>query len=214
MSPWFLALVAGLVVAFIQYGWDGLRSGWAARAAALLRVAAIMLVVALLLDAPAERATPAARWAAIDGSLSMARGGPTLWRAARDSLRRAGADSVFVFGDSLRRADTSAVPRDVSSFLRPAVDRALGAGHALTVITDGELDDPDAVASLPGGSRIIVLPHTAQRDAALVSLDAPRAVVAGDSVDARVAIAAGGGGARAGHGAAHTRRQNHRDGAG
>ncbi len=196
MSPWLVALLLAVIVALLQYGWNR-RAGLVAWLAALMRVAAITLVVALLLDAPAARAKGVAPWAALDASLSMARGGPELWRAALDSLRRAGAESVFVFGDSLRRADTVTAPHDASSMLRPAVDRALGAGHPLTVITDGEIDDPDAARALPGGSRVIVLHHAAQSDAALASLDAPRAVVAGDSIEVRIAVAAGGGGARA-----------------
>ena len=28
MSPWLLALFAGLIVAFVQYGWRELRAGW------------------------------------------------------------------------------------------------------------------------------------------------------------------------------------------
>ena len=56
MSPWLLALAAGLIVALVQYGWRDLRAGWAVGAAALLRVGAITLLVALLLDAPSGRA--------------------------------------------------------------------------------------------------------------------------------------------------------------
>jgi len=56
MSPWLLALLAGLLVALIQYGWRELRSGWTTIPSALLRVGAVALVVALLLDAPASRA--------------------------------------------------------------------------------------------------------------------------------------------------------------
>ncbi|MFI5229630.1 MAG: hypothetical protein ACHQWU_11210 [Gemmatimonadales bacterium] len=198
MSPWLIALVAGLVVAFVQYGSDALRGGWSIRLGAILRIAAIVVVVALLLDAPATRAARVPVWAALDGSLSMARGGTTLWRAALDSVRRAGAESVFVFGDSVRRGDIATSPRDQASRLRPAIDRALGAGHPLTVITDGEVDDPEAATTLPGGSRVIVLAHAARRDAAVASLDAPRAVVSGDSADVRVSIAAASAGARAG----------------
>src|SRR5438128_2485470 len=106
MSPWLLALIVGIVVALVQYGPRELRTGWLSIVAALLRVAAITLVVALLLDAPAARATPVSVWAALDASVSMTRGDSALWRVARDSTRRVGADSTFVFGDSVRRADT------------------------------------------------------------------------------------------------------------
>lgn len=198
MSPWLLALGAGVVVALIQYGVREVRSGGPAAMAALLRVGAVTLLVALLLDAPAARAHPVSSWAALDVSLSMARGDSAVWRAARDTIRRASAESIFLFGDSARRGDANAAPRDLSSLLRPAVERALGAGHPLTVVTDGELDDPDAVRGLPAGSRIVVLPHSIRRDLAIATLEVPRAVVSGDTIEARVGLVGGSGGARPG----------------
>ncbi len=198
MSPWLLALAAGVVVALIQYGPRDVRSGGPAILGALLRTGAVMLLVALLLDAPAARAHPVSSWAALDASLSMTRGDSAVWRAARDTIRRVSAESVFLFGDSVRRGDASTAPRDLSSLLRPAVERALGAGHPLTVVTDGELDDPEAVRGLPAGSRIVVLPHTVRRDLAVATLDAPRAVVSGDTIEARIGVVGGSGGAGSG----------------
>ncbi len=198
MSTWLLAGIAGIVVALVQYGWRELRSGWAALPAALLRAGAVMLIVALILDAPASRARPVPVWAALDASLSMARGDSALWRAARDTVRRLGAESLFVFGDSARRGDAVVAPHDQSSLLRPMVERALGAGHPLVVVTDGEVDDPDAAASLPAGSRVVVLARTSRRDVAVSSIDVPHAVVSGDTIEARVGVIAGAGGARAG----------------
>jgi hypothetical protein len=200
MSPWLIAAAAGLLVAFVQYGWrDARRDGFAALAA-LLRVAAVTLLVALLLDAPAARAKPVTMWAAIDGSLSMLRDArdSAVWRAARDSVRRLRAESTFVFGDSARRGDTVTAPHDLSSSLRPIAERALGAGHPLTIVTDGELDDPETARSLPPASRLIVIGRPARRDLAVMSIDLPRAVVSGDTVDFKVTVAAGSGGARAG----------------
>lgn len=198
MSPWLLALVVGIVVAVIQYGLRDLRSGGQPLVAALLRVGAVALLVALLLDAPAARAKPVSTWAALDVSLSMARGDSSVWRAAADTIRRAGADSVFVFGDSVRRGGGSTAPNDQSTQLRPAVERSLGAGHPLVVVTDGEIDDPEAARGLPAGSRIVVLSHPVRRDLAVASIDVPRAVVSGDTIEARVGVVAGSGGARAG----------------
>ena len=200
MSPWLLALGAGLIIALVQYGWRDFRGGWVVGAAALLRLAAVTLLVALLLDAPSGRARPVSGWAALDVSASMGRGDTSLWRAARDSIRSVAADSVFAFGDSTRRADSASVsrPSDRSSQLRPMVERSLGAGHPLTVVTDGELDDPEAARSLPAGSRIIVVPRPASKDLGIASIDVPRAVVSGDTVEARVGVVAGTGGAKAG----------------
>jgi hypothetical protein len=198
MSPWLLALGAGIVVALIQYGWRELRGGSAVLPAALLRIGAVTLIVALLLDAPVSRATTVAAWAALDASQSMVRGDSVLWRAARDSLRATRAESTFVFGDSVRGGDTAIAPRDQVSLLRPMVERALGAGHPLTVITDGELDDPDAAQALPAGSRLIVLRHASRPDLAVATIDVPRAVISGDTVDAHVGLMAGSAGSRAG----------------
>src|SRR5512143_419108 len=198
MSPWLLALAVGILVALIQYGVRDLRSGGQSLVAALLRVGAVTLLVALLLDAPAARARPVSTWAALDASLSMTRGDSTVWRAAGDTIRRADAESVFVFGDSVRRGSSTGVPRDLSTQLRPAVERALGAGHPLVVVTDGEIDDPDAARGLPAGSRIVVLAHPVRSDLAVASIDVPRAVVSGDTIEARIGVVAGSGGARAG----------------
>ncbi len=197
MSAWLIAIGAGVVVALVQYGVRDLRAagGPFTVAAALLRAAVIALVVALLLDAPLGFPEPAAAWAALDVSSSMVRDDSATWRAARDTLRRARADSTFVFGDSIRRGDTGKAPSDPTTRLRPVVERALGAGHPLLVITDGEVDDPDALTSLPAGSRLVVIKHPPKRDLGVVSIDAPRAVVSGDTLDVRVTVAAGGAGA-------------------
>lgn len=198
MSPWLLAILAGLCVALIQYGWRDVRAGWIAITTMVLRWGAVTLLVALALDAPASRARLVSEWVALDGSLSMARGDSATIRAARDTVRRVAAESVLVFGDSARMRSADAAPRDVASLLRPAIERALGAGHPLAVVTDGELDDPDAIRALPAGSRVIVVPHATQRDAAVTTLDVPRAVVSGDTIEAHIGVAAGSGGARPG----------------
>jgi hypothetical protein len=128
----------------------------------------------------------------------MARGDSTVWRASRDSVKRVGAESVFVFGDSVRRFGDGSNPSDQTSLLRPAVERAIGAGHPLVVVTDGELDDPESARQLPAGSRIVIVKHSAARDMAVATLDVPRAIVSGDTVEVKIGVAAGGGGARAG----------------
>ena len=198
MSPWLLAVLAGLCVALIQYGWRDVRAGWMAITTMVLRWGAVTLLVALALDAPAARSRPVRDWVALDASLSMSRGDSATNRAARDTVRAIAAESVLVFGDSARMRSVDAAPRDVSTLLRPAIERALGAGHPLVVVTDGELDDPDAIRTLPAGSRVVVVPHATQRDAAVTTLDVPRAVVSGDTIEAHVGVAAGSAGARPG----------------
>ena len=209
MSPWLLALVAGLVVAFVQYGWRDLRAGWARAARRRCCASAPSRWSSRCCSTRRRRArNPCPNWAALDASVSMARGDSTaLARRARFDSRASRAESTFVFGDSARRGDRCRRRAISSSLLRPVVERALGAGHPLTVVTDGELDDPDAARSLPAGSRIVVLPHPPRRDLALSTIDVPRAVVSGDTVEVRVGVVAGSGGARAGTLDADARRQ-------
>src|ERR1043165_8093571 len=128
MSTWLIAIAAGLAVAAVQYGVRALRAGPMVLAA-VLRIAAITVVTALILDAPIGRGVLPTTWTALDASLSMSRGAGDAWRAARDSIRRIAAESSFVFGVSVRRSDTASAPSDQASLLRPAVERAIGAGH-------------------------------------------------------------------------------------
>ena len=202
MSPWILAALAGLVFAFLQYAGRDLRLGARALAPAVLRAVAITLLAALLLDAPAGRRKPLATWVALDASASWRRGGDTAaWQRAWREVRAARPESLFLFGDSLRArrgTDSLTTPTDLASVARPAVERALGRGHPLVVVTDGELADPEALNELPAGSRVIVEPHRAGSDLAVASLELPRAVVSGDTVELRVGLVAGASGSPAG----------------
>ena len=202
MSPWLVAAGAGLGFALLQYGWRRSHRGPLGLAAGLLRLVAVALIVALLLDAPTGAPRPVKNWVALDVSESMRRGGDVLWRQALDSARAAGGDSTLLFGDSARVASGSGSGSgrgsDRRSELRPVADRALAAGHPVVVVTDGELADADAAAGLPAGSRLIVVPREAQSDAAVVALEIPRAVVAGDTVSARITISGGAAGSAAG----------------
>src|SRR5689334_8437897 len=186
MSPWILAALAGLVFAFLQYAGRDLRLGARAMLPAVLRAVAITLLAALLLDAPAGRRKPLATWVALDASASWRRGGDTsAWRRAWSDVRAARPDSLFLFGDSLRAlrgGDSLTTPADLASVARPAVERALGRGHPLVVVTDGELADPEALNELPAGSRVVVEAHRPGSDLAVSSLELPRAVVSGDTV--------------------------------
>ena len=59
MSLWLLAIAAGILLAIVQYGARGVAAGGVSLTAAVLRAAAVTLIVALLLDAPAGCAKPA-----------------------------------------------------------------------------------------------------------------------------------------------------------
>ncbi|HLB09805.1 MAG TPA: hypothetical protein VK617_09730, partial [Gemmatimonadaceae bacterium] len=191
MLAWILSLLVAAVLAWWSYrapaAGESRRTWWLAA----LRALAWLLTLALLLDAPAgpRRAVPPI--AALDVSASWLRGGDSaLWRRAVSAARSASSD-VLLWGDSARPGAASAMPRDAATRALPLAERALAVGRPLVLITDGELDDPSTLASLPAGSRVEVLPHAPAVDAAVVALDAPRAVVAGDTMEVRVTVRAG-----------------------
>ncbi len=200
---WLISLLLGLAAGLLQYGWAGgagaLRRVVATPLPALLRAAAFAVVVALLLNAPAGASRVGPPWVALDASLSMVRGrDPAVWHAAVDSARAAGADSIFLFGDSLRAAIPPARPSDRRSDVEPVVQRALATGRRVVVVTDGDLPQGAELRRLPAGSRVVVVPHRRVPDAAAVTLEAPRAVVSGDTTEIRLTVGAGAGGAAAG----------------
>lgn len=198
MTAWLIAAAVGALAAALVYA--PLRAPAAPwrLVLALLRAAAIALVVALLLDAPLGRARPARPVVFVDASLSMGRENAALTRAAWDSARAAGADSIWSFGDSVRPGDDQAAPGDGASRLRPVVERTMAGGRPAVIVTDGELADSSALESLVSGSRVVVIPRPPRADAAVATLDAPRAAVEGDSLDIAVTLAAGAQGTAAG----------------
>jgi hypothetical protein len=191
MLLWLIAVLVGVVAATLQYG----RSALAPRIAplALLRALVGTLVAALLLDAPAGRGRPLVPDVAVDASESWLRGTTSCdrWRMALDSASRLGGGRWMRFGDSLRADPSINAPVDHASRLRPVADRAAVTGRAVIVITDGELDDGDVMASLPRGSRAIVIPCTPAPDVAVSALEVPRTLLAGDTLTARITLAAG-----------------------
>ncbi len=206
MITWFFCIAAGLLLAALTYrvrpGSVSALRGLAGTPFAL-RALAGTAVTALLLDAPLGPSRPLAPWVALDASASWLAGGDSArWSAALrtvDSLRSAGADSVLLFGDSVRpQADPAQVaPADRASQVGPLVDAALAVGHPVVLVTDGILDDPARIARLPRGSRVVVFPPDTTPDAAIAVFDVPRGALGGDTIDARVVIAAGPGGAAA-----------------
>ncbi|MBC7672949.1 MAG: hypothetical protein H7247_11065 [Polaromonas sp.] len=196
MTAWLIALLAGVIAAAVQYG-RRLAEG-RTLPLAVLRALAAALIVALLLGAPAGRGSRAASDVALDASESWLRASDSsAWHAAQDSAARAGG-AVHRFGDSLRAASGRGGPADHASRLRDVVDAASGSGRPALIITDGELEEPELLADLPRGSRVVVLPRHEFPDAAVAALDAPRALLAGDTVTARVTIIAGSMGSSAG----------------
>jgi hypothetical protein len=156
------------------------------------------LVIALVLDAPLAPARPIPASVFVDASLSMDREAAGLASAAWDSARSVRADSIWVFGDTLRPSDGPSGATDASSRVRAVVERTMASGRPAVLITDGEIQDSSSLDGLASGSRVIVLSRPPKRDAAIVSLDAPRAAVEGDSIAIRLTMSAGAEGASAG----------------
>lgn len=116
-----------------------------------LRAASLVLIVLLLLD-PLVHIRPATRSSSrviLDGSLSMLVGDS--WsRGVAAARKSAGRDAVMLFGTDVRlaRPDSLAVLRPYAgaSRLLPALQSAAEAGaERVTVITDGNIEDPDEV---------------------------------------------------------------------
>jgi hypothetical protein len=196
MLTWLLALAAGSALAFLQY-----RSGGAehARAPLALRAFALVLILALLLDAPGGPSRRVRPYAALDASSSWISSGDTsIWKRAVRSADSVGADTLLLLGDSVRAGAAPASPADRATRVAPLVERSLGAGRAAVLITDGRVDDPERLADLPSGSAVVTLDGTSQLDAAVISVDGPAAAVVGDTVEFNAVIASGGAGSHSG----------------
>ncbi|MEO8620726.1 MAG: hypothetical protein ABI625_06660 [bacterium] len=197
MIVWLIALSAGALAAAVQYG---RRLGDPRTLPlALLRAIAAMLIVALLLGAKAGRGSSVAPDVALDASESWLRAtDSSAWKAAVSTATRAGGD-IRLFGDSLRTSAPKGVPTDHASRVRDVVDAATGSGRPVVIVTDGELDEPELLGGLPRGSRTMVLPRHEGPDAAVSAIEAPHALLAGDTVVARVTVVSGAAGSGAGH---------------
>lgn len=186
---WALALGAGMLVSWIAY-----PSGAVTRLRPVLmslRVLAVMAVLALLLDLAIGTARPPQPLVAIDASASWLRSGDSAaWRAAVDSARGSSGGDIVLFGDSVRNATMPAAPGDRGSFVGPVLQRAAAAGQPVLIITDGALDDADALQQAVAGSRLIILPLRRVVDRALADLSAPGESRAGDTITLSARIVA------------------------
>ena len=197
MTIWLAAVVGGVLLALLSYQWRGVSAG-KVLLVAVLRALALVLLIALLLDAVAGVARPVAPIVALDVSESWVRGADSsAWANARRQATSAARDSLFLIGDSVRVGDAPDRPTDAASRLRPLVERALSSGRPLRLFTDGEVDDPDALTSLPAGSQVVVLDVPGGSDAAVSDIQAPRAVIGNDTAEFRIEVASGRSGAGA-----------------
>ena len=191
MLTWFLAILGGAAAVAASYA--KLRtSTHNVYVPAALRGIAITAALALLFNVLIGARGRSSPLVAMDVSLSWVRGRDSVQfdsvlREARRTVRS--ADDLLAFGDSVRPLGAGARPGDRASRVRQAVERALVAGRPLVVFTDGEIDDPDALRTLPAGSRVVVASARTIPDVAVTGLDAPRTIVSGDSIEVRVTIA-------------------------
>jgi len=206
---WILALALGLVAAWFAYGRSATvahpRTSRLTWLLAALRAAAVTVVAALLFGAPMGRATPRAPLVAVDASASWRRavGDESTYvqrwrRYVHDSvLATVPGDAPLVFvGDSLRDGAgddlASFTPRDGASRMRPAVDRAASLGRSLVLVTDGQIDDAEALREAPPGSQVMRLVTEPRRDAALIDLVVPPSATGADTITVAATVGAGG----------------------
>lgn len=204
MIRWTLALILGAAVAWLAYRRASTASRGPVVLLALLRGVAVALVAALLFGAPSAPPRPAQPVIAVDASASWRRAATDdstavrILRAFVDSVRGT-ADDVVLLGDSVRdvsvRDIAGLVPRDRSSRVRPAVDRAAALGRPLLLVTDGEVEDPEALNDAPAGSAVRMPVRIPRADAALSELSVPTTATAGDTLQVSALLVAGGAGA-------------------
>lgn len=190
---WGLALGTGLVVAWIAYPAGSLQRMRLALAA--LRVLAVALVLALVLDLPIGVARPPQPLVALDVSSSWLRSGDTAaWRMAGDSARSATAagGDLLLFGDSTRSGTIPSSPTDASSVVAPVLQRAAAAGQRIVVVTDGALDDAEVLQQALPGSRVVVMPARMVADRAVSDVSAPAEGRVGDTITLQARIVADG----------------------
>ncbi len=187
MLIWIAAVIAGIAAVILVYG---LKPGTGLMlVSAGLRLLAVTGHVALILNAALGAARPAAALVALDVSASWLRDGDSSrFREALQRARSEASGNLLLFGDSTRAATSDVVPADEASRVRPAVERAMADGRPLRVYTDGELEDAEALASLVGGSGIIVMRSDDATDVAIAELRVVRATVGGDTLDVDVAL--------------------------
>ncbi|HZF68246.1 MAG TPA: hypothetical protein VEZ47_09430, partial [Gemmatirosa sp.] len=154
MTAWLAAAGLAALLGALSYAPPPRGVGTRALALAALRGLAALLLAALALDAPAGRASPAAPLRALDVSASTTR---ALGAVGAGGLAApAGGDTLWLVGDSARvGGGGGGGPVDRASRVSPIVERAAALGRPLVLVTDGELDDGDALLRAPTGSRVV-----------------------------------------------------------
>jgi CBS domain-containing protein len=198
VAGWALALVVGLLVAWLAYPRGGMRG--LAPLLAVLRCLAVTALLALMLDLPIGVASAPVPLVAFDASASWLRSGDTsALRAARDSAGAlAGrAAGVLLFGDTVRSGTVQDAPVDEASRVEPLIQRAVAAGRRVVIVTDGALEDAESLSQSVAGSRLIVIPTVVRADRAVADITAPAEAQVGDTITLQARISADGASASA-----------------
>ena len=173
----------------------------AARRLAVVRAAALILVLLLFFDLrlPAAIAgRSGASWVLLDASLSMG-ADPAAWRAARRRAAELSAQgwSVVTFGDAVQAVEPGdlAEPTELRTSLAPALARAAeGGAREVRVLSDFRLEDAVAVrsalATLPLRVELEVFGGSTP-NVGLSSLEVPDLSREGDSVTATLEVHGG-----------------------
>jgi hypothetical protein len=169
------------------------RTGRAGVPLAVLRAASWSAVAILLVDPSCHRRGESGAVVLLDGSASMTDpGSDERWRAGVDSAHAAAgsAGRILLFGGEPRVFAPSMQPDAPESRLAPSLREAAARGGPLVIVTDGLIDDPEALPSdVLHRARIVVLPRAERPDAGVAVLDIPVALRAGDTASAAVDLA-------------------------
>lgn len=160
---------------------------------AALRAAAWGLVAALLVNPGCARAGDEPVTVLLDASRSMSDPvGEARWRQARERARDAagGSGRILGFGTEPRLFSDSVRPDAPATQLLPALREAAARGGRVVVVTDGVVDDRDAIpADLLASARVVLVPARDGRDAGALALDLPASLRAGDTALAVIDVA-------------------------
>ena len=153
-----------------------------------LRVIGVSCLVLLVWNPAITRRAPGgtAPVVLLDASLSMS-AQPGLWAQALDSARALARGGVILrFGETVAAFDTAA-PHEGASRLAPALTAAAARGGPIVIVTDGAIDDREALPSdLITRARVVVVGHGQPPDAFVASVEGPHQVARGDTVSLRV----------------------------
>lgn len=183
-----LALAAALALYLVLE-----RAGKAGVPLAVLRAASWSAVAVLLVDPSCHRRGENSAVVLLDGSASMTDpGSDGRWRAGVDSAHAAAGRTgrILLFGGEPRVFAPAMRPDAPESRLAPSLREAAARGGPLVIVTDGLIDDPEALPSdVLRRARIVVLPRAERPDAGVAVLDIPVALRAGDTASATVDLA-------------------------